>query len=74
MTCQDCGCDTLTDGVCIKCSEKRFYDYPNLKSKLQKIESYVNLLQDGDPENENPKKILDTITDVLENKIKVESN
>lgn len=34
--------------------------------KVEQIEAYVRLLQDGDPENENPKKILDQIDEILE--------
>lgn len=33
---------------------------------LGKISIYVRILQEGDPENENPKKILDTIEKELE--------
>ena len=37
--------------------------------KLGKIGIYVRILQEGDPENENPKKILDYIDEILERKI-----
>jgi len=33
--------------------------------KIAKIESYVRLLQDGDPENESPEKILNVIDKIL---------
>lgn len=37
----------------------------SLKKKVEKIKSHVRLLQEGDPENEDPKKILDYIDGVL---------
>jgi hypothetical protein len=40
-----------------------------LQDKVDKIKVYVRLLQEGDPENENPKKILDFIDQVLANQM-----
>ena len=37
--------------------------------KVGQIEAYVRLLQDGDPENEDSKKILDYINEILERKM-----
>ena len=37
-----------------------------LQDEIGKIKAYIRILQDGDPENENPKKILDTIEHMLE--------
>ena len=65
MTCHDCGEDTLFDGVCIDCSDRRFNEHPVLKDRLEKIGSYVLMLQEGDPDNEDPKKILDQIEEYL---------
>lgn len=60
----------------IRISLNEYNEMINLKSKLNKmsqkldsIESYVRILQDGDPENENPKKILDYIDEIMERKI-----
>lgn len=106
MTCSDCGQETLMDGVCIDCSNKRFDAYPELKEnsdnwngfvnaaasifdieeidwkegsydfikwfnrikeeqrQLGAIKAFVTIMQNGDPENENPKKILDTIDEI----------
>lgn len=61
MSCTDCGQDTLGPGTCSDCCRNRIDNYPTLKSVLDKISIYVRLLQDGDPDNENPKKILDSI-------------
>jgi hypothetical protein len=36
-----------------------------MKNKAEIISIYVRMLQDGDPENENPKEILDYIEQVL---------
>lgn len=44
MTCRDCGQATLSDGVCIDCSNKRFDDYPRLKAielRLQKRLAFI---------------------------------
>lgn len=53
------------------------YDHDKKKEKaLDKIETiqvYVRMLQDGDPENENPKKILDYIEKEVDDVIVQES-
>lgn len=37
MTCLDCGQPTLSKGVCIDCSNKRFNDYPRLKKTVDEL-------------------------------------
>ena len=54
MTCSDCNEPTLSDGVCIDCSRKRFDDYPRLKaenSQLKQIISNAGILMGKDAEN-----------------------
>jgi len=38
---------------------------PRYNDRLGKIQAYCRILQDGDPENENPKEILDKIEKIL---------
>jgi len=37
MTCEDCGCDTLSPGVCTDCSDIRFHNYPILKKRIDEL-------------------------------------
>ena len=46
----------------------------NLKEKLDGIQVYCLCKQDGDPENENPKDILDSIEKILGNEYYGEKN
>jgi hypothetical protein len=39
------------------------------KNQLEQVQAYCRLLQEGDPENENPKKILDEIDKITERNI-----
>jgi len=41
LTCSDCGQATLSPGVCIDCSNKRFDDYPRLKAIVDRLEDYT---------------------------------
>ncbi len=43
-------------------------EYQKDRQIVQSIKSYVDLLQEGDPENEEPEKILDNIDKILEEK------
>lgn len=36
-SCTVCKQPTLFDGICTQCSEKRFDDYPRIKSQLDRI-------------------------------------
>lgn len=45
MSCSDCGQDTLSDGVCIDCSDNRFDDYPRLKIIERRYEILTHYLR-----------------------------
>jgi hypothetical protein len=42
MTCTQCGQATLSDGVCVDCSNKRFNDSPRLKNIVDRLQEYVS--------------------------------
>ena len=37
--CSDCGQPTLTDGVCITCSDRRFWEYQRLKNMERRLDN-----------------------------------
>lgn len=41
MSCQDCGQDTLSDGICIECTNKRIDLYPRLSKILLRLDTEI---------------------------------
>lgn len=67
MTCSDCGQETLMDGVCIDCSNKRFDGYPilkemqcELKKKLEKFDMNRTNYSKADME-----RLIDQIAEIV---------
>lgn len=56
--CSDCNTDTLFDGLCVECSDKRFTEYPKLKAQITKLERIINQDLVGWA---SPKVLIDTI-------------
>lgn len=45
MVCSDCGQDTLSDGVCISCTNNRIEGYPRLKRLEEQLDKRIEYLK-----------------------------
>ena len=65
MTCSQCNQPTLSDGVCVDCSNKRFDDYPRLNNIVDRLKEYVSF--ECNPSYEwSARKVYDDLNRVLD--------